>query len=87
MGTVVRIVEELAQVANVEFGGAILRPHAFVMKKDGILTKDGEEIVTALRRAGKELINDGEMHPETLEMISRPLISEQELRNRYNQLV
>ncbi|MFH2101942.1 MAG: flavodoxin family protein [Chloroflexota bacterium] len=87
MGTVVRIVEELAQVANVEFGGAILRPHAFVMKKDGILTKDGEEIVTALRRAGNELVLDGEMHPETLEMISRPLISEQELRNRYNQLV
>ncbi|MFH1446933.1 MAG: flavodoxin family protein [Chloroflexota bacterium] len=85
-GTVVRIVEELAEVASVEFGGAILRPHAFAMKKDGKFTKDGEEILKAVRRAGNELVNYGEMNNETLEMISQPLISEEDLRSMYNQL-
>ncbi len=84
-GTVVHIVEELAEGASVEFGGAILRPHAFAMKQDGQFTKDGEEILEALRRIGSELIHEGEMNHESLEMISRPLISEEELRNRYNQ--
>ena len=52
MSTVVRIVEELAENASVEFGGAILRPHAFLMKKDGIVTEEGEEILSAVRKAG-----------------------------------
>jgi len=34
-GTVVRIAEELAEDASVEFAGAVLRPHAFLMKKGG----------------------------------------------------
>ena len=85
MGTVVRIVEELAKDASVEFGGAILRPHAFAMKQDGQLTEDGEEIIEELRKIGSELIHEGEMTPGSLEVISRPLISEEELRHRYNQ--
>ncbi len=87
MGTVVRIVEELAEDANVEFGGAILRPHAFLMKKDGIVTEEGEEILSAVEKAGNELIDIGKMSQETLEFISRPLITEEELRQRYNQLL
>ena len=86
-GTVVRIVEELAEGSSVEFGGAVLRPHAFLMKVDGALTQDGETVLNAVRRAGKELVKYGEMNHETLEMISRPLISEEELRHRYNQMM
>ena len=37
--TVVRITEELAKDASVEFAGAVLRPHAFLMKERGKLTK------------------------------------------------
>jgi len=85
MSTVVRIVEELAENSSVEFGGAILRPHAFLMKKDGKVTKEGEEILSAVKNAGRELIRDGKMSEETLEIISRPLITEEELRQRYNQ--
>jgi multimeric flavodoxin WrbA len=87
MSSVVRIVEELAENASVEFGGAILRPHAFLMKKDGKITKEGEEILGAVRRAGKELIQEGKMSQETLDVVSRPLITEEELRQRYNQMV
>ncbi len=83
-GTVLRIAQELAADASVEFAGAVLRPHAFLMKKGGKLTKDGEDVLKEVRRAGYELVKEGVMRKETLEAISRPLISEDELRHRYN---
>lgn len=83
--TVVRVIEELAEVCRVEFGGAVLRPHAYLMKNEGMITEVGEYILSAVRSAGYELIKDGAIRPETLELISRPLISEPELRKRYNQ--
>ena len=85
--TVVRITEELAKGANVEFAGAVLRPHAFLMKEKGKLTKDGEAVLNAVKRAGYELIKKGVMNKETLYEISHPLISEEELRSRYNNLL
>ncbi len=86
-GTVVRIAEEFAEDASVEFTGAVLRPHAFLMKEEGQLTEEGEAVLNAVRRAGYELVNEGVMGEETLEAISRPLISEDELRRRYNQML
>jgi multimeric flavodoxin WrbA len=80
---VVRIVEELAAVASVEFAGAVLRPHAHIMMENGNLTRDGEEILNAAQRAGRELIEEGEMNRETLDEISRPLISREDLWRRY----
>jgi len=74
-GTVVRIVRELAEDARVKFAGAVLRPHASVMRKDGELTQDGRAVLDAVRRAGYELMKDGVMRQETLATISRPLIS------------
>ena len=85
--TVVRIAEELAEDASVEFAGAVLRPHAFLMKEQGQLTEEGEAVLNAVRRAGYQLVNDGVMSEETLEAISRPLISEDELRRIYNQML
>jgi len=82
--TVVRIAEELAKDASVEFAGAVLRPHAFLMKEKGRLTKDGEAVLNAVKRAGYELVKEGKMNKEILETISRPLISEDELWRRYN---
>ena len=77
--TVVRIVKEIAADAGVEFGGAVLRPHASMMKVDGKITKDGEAVLDAVRRAGNELVKEGGMNEETLKMISRPLISAKDL--------
>lgn len=85
--TVMRITEELAKVASVEFAGAVLRPHAFLMKEKGELTKDGVAVLNRVKRAGYELIKEGRMNKETLEAISRPLISEEELRRRYNDVL
>ena len=83
-GMVVRIIEELAEDASVEFAGAVLRPHAHLMKEKGELTQDGEALLNAVRRAGYELLKEGVMTKETLETISRPLISQEELWRRYN---
>jgi len=86
-GTVVRIAEELAENGSVRFAGSVLRPHAFLMKSGGTLTKDGRAVVDAARQAGRELAEGGAMSQETLDAVSRPLISEEELRQRYNRLV
>jgi hypothetical protein len=86
-GTVVRIAQELAEDVSVAFAGAVLRPHAFLMQDQEGLTPDGEAVLHAARRAGHELVAEGAMRPETLEAISRPLISQEELRRRYNELV
>ena len=77
-GTVVRITKEIAEDASVKFAGAVLRPHASVMRKGGELTQDGRAVVDAVRTAGYELIKDGVMRQETLAAISRPLISRAE---------
>lgn len=75
--TVVRIVAELAKDASVEFAGAVLRPHIWLMKEQGELTMDGHAILQAARRAGYELVSEGAMSKETLSSISRPLISQE----------
>jgi multimeric flavodoxin WrbA len=79
-GTVIRIAEELAADASVEFAGAVIRPHASFMKKEGILTEDGIAVLEAARKAGEELAKNRVISPETLEAISRPLISEEKLK-------
>ncbi len=77
-GTVVRIVKELAEDTSAKFGGAVLRPHVDFMKRGEELTQDGIAILNAVRKAGYELIKEGEMKRETLAAISRPLISRTE---------
>ena len=83
LGTVVRIAEELAEDASVDFAGAVLRPHAHRMRAQGELTEDGKAVVAALRQAGRELVAEGRMNLDTLRAIARPLISEEEVRRRY----
>ena len=76
------IVEEFAAVANVSFGGAILRPHAHLMVKDGQLTKNGQAVIQEIRLAAQELVESGDFRAETLEKISQPLISKEAYFNR-----
>ena len=81
----VRIVEEIALNMDVPFAGALLRPHAFMMKKAGQLTGEGEAVLVAARHAGSELITDGKISPTMLDCIARPLISHEALNQKYNQ--
>ena len=80
-GTVVRIAEELAKDLGQELAAAVLRPHAFIMKEN---KEKAEVVLKAVRQAGFQLVKDGRISGEVLKTISQPLISEEELRQRYN---
>ena len=87
--TVVRIGEEFAENGSVPSAGAVLRPHAFLTRQNGEWkwTEDAEAVLAAVRRARHQSIGDGEFAKGALEAIRRPLISEDELRRRHNELV
>jgi len=76
--TLLRIVEEMAKDMGCEFAGAVLRPHAYLLRQESEITK---KIVDAVRRVGSELVNSGVMPKDLLETICQPLISEEEYRN------
>jgi multimeric flavodoxin WrbA len=85
--TVTKIAKELAENSSVEFAGAVIRPHAFLMMQEGKLTDDGASIIEAARKAGEQLVRVGAIGQETLDAISRPLIPESDLRDVYNSLL
>jgi multimeric flavodoxin WrbA len=71
-GTVLRIVDELAEDLSIEFTGALLRPHAYFMREDNKKTRN---ILKAAKRAGYQLIKKGRISPEILNVISCELVS------------
>ena len=81
-GTVVRIVEELAKDADVEFAGPILRPHAYLVAQD---SEKAREVKKALRTAGCELVTKGSIPQSIMDVISQPLVSEEEYRKSLNE--
>lgn len=83
-GTVVRIAQELAKDFSVEFAGAVLRPHAYLLARE---KKKAKDVLRAARRAGYELVSDGRMSKRTLDVISQPLVSEGEHWRRYKESV
>lgn len=81
MGTVLRIAEELAKDVGQELAGAVLRPHAFLMKEN---KEKAEIILKATKQAGYQLVKDGRITKKVLDTISQPLVSEEEFRQRSN---
>ena len=70
-GTVLHIARELAADFNIEFAGAVLRPHSDCMVPDDKKTK---KILENCELAGFQLIKEGKMYPDVLKQISKPLI-------------
>lgn len=87
MDTVVRIVQELAEAASVEYAGSVLRPHAYMLWREGTPTAEGEGILAAVRTAGYQLAKEGHMDEQILEEIARPLVSQEEFVRSYNALL
>jgi hypothetical protein len=81
-GTVVRIAEEISKDMGVEFAGAVLRPHASLLSRKG--TK-AEDVLSALRIAGKALVESGELPETLLDTIAQPLMSEEDFRHGVNE--
>jgi hypothetical protein len=81
--TVLRIAEEIAKDVGIEFSGALIRPHAFIMSEN---EEKAQLVLDAAKNAGAQLIREGKMSEELLESVSQPLISEEDLRERYNKM-
>lgn len=80
--TVKRIVEELAANVNVEFVGAVLRPHATAINSH---PDDKKIIISTLKEAGYQLAKEGKISHDKLELIAKPLISfEDDLKEQTN---
>ncbi len=76
---------------DMKFGGALLRPHGTVfggMLKMGAPVSD---VVEAAKESGRQLVRDGEMSTETLQVVSRELLSldmyEQDANRRFRQVL
>jgi multimeric flavodoxin WrbA len=65
-----QIVEELAANCNVEFGDSILRPNSSAMDNK---PEDKKLIIKTLIEAGYQLVNEGKISNDKLELISKPL--------------
>ena len=67
-------IKAFSEHAEREFAGALLRPHGPAFSSMIKSQKNIIEILEAARDAGRQLIIDGKMNPETLNTISRELL-------------
>ncbi len=83
--TVERIIREFTEDVSVQYGGAVLRPHADFMRMRGKVTVQGNEVLKAAGLAGNEMIKYGRISSKILKKIAQPLISKKESKILLNQ--
>ena len=83
LDTVLTIFKEFAKIASVEFIGAILRPHTWLLKEN---TQKNKEILDKIETLGKQVIKNGQMDKKDLDFVSQPLTTEPELRKMLNKM-
>lgn len=57
-----------------EFAGALLRPHGGGLRRIMKMGMPLDDIFEAAKEAGRQLVRDGKMSPETLKIVSRELM-------------
>ena len=67
-------IKTLCEHAERDFAGALLRPHGPAFSSMFKNQKNVEDILEAAKEAGRQLIVEGKMNPETLNTISRELL-------------
>jgi len=71
-------VKDLSRSHHRQFSGALLRPHGLALKfmqANGIEVGD---VLDAAQRAGQELVRTGRFNADTLRVVSRPLMSQED---------
>lgn len=81
--TVTRIVNELAEGMGIDFAGAVLRPHVYVMKR---MPEKERQILSAVRDSGRQLADEGKISQGTLDIIAQPLIPFDECISELNEM-
>lgn len=66
--------EAASKNMGLEFAGALLRPHGPALKSMMKSGMEVDDIFEAAKEAGRQLIKEGTMSPETLRVISRELL-------------
>ncbi|MFU8827575.1 MAG: flavodoxin family protein [Brevefilum sp.] len=83
LDVLIQIVQEFALKAGLDFTGALVRPHAHLMRRQGQITDQGQVVLQAVKAAAGELIREGKIREETLATIRQPLITFDEADVRY----
>ncbi len=78
-------VKAICQNINMEFAGALLRPHGPAMKPMLEIGGLVEDVIEAAREAGRQLVRDGRMSPDTLSTVSRELMPMEDYFQTANQ--
>jgi multimeric flavodoxin WrbA len=78
-------VEAICRNLNAQFAGALLRPHGGALKRMHEMGAGVEDVIEAAREAGRQLIRDRRVSGETLEIVSRDLLSREDYLNIVNE--
>ena len=70
---------------GVEFAGALLRPQGPALRRVMALGMPVDDIFAAIKEAGRQLVVDGKMSPETLKIASREILPREEYIQIANQ--
>jgi putative NADPH-quinone reductase len=77
--SIINHMESLCKFTYFDYAGALLRPHSTFTA-----IKNVDDIINAAKEAGRQLVNEGTMSPDLLQIISRELVSLDEHVEFYN---
>ena len=78
-------IKAMAQNFSAEYEGALLRPHAPAFTQMHKLGLPVDDIIHAVRNAGKELSETGKIKESDLQVVSRPVVERDEYVDRLNE--
>ena len=67
-------VEAACRNLNREFSGAVLRPNGPILRAMAEMGAPADDVLEAAKNAGRQLVKEGRMKPENLEVVGRELI-------------
>jgi multimeric flavodoxin WrbA len=70
-----------------EFAGALLRPHATLLRGMADMGAPIQDVFDSAREAGRQLVEEGKMSEETLQTVSRELIPREQYMDEVNRFV
>jgi multimeric flavodoxin WrbA len=78
-------IKAFAKNANAQFAGALLRPHGEALRPMLEMGAPVKDILDSAKEAGRQLVRDGKMLPETLMKVSRELLPKEAYIQMVNQ--
>jgi multimeric flavodoxin WrbA len=80
-------IQAIGRNINMEYAGALLRPHGPALKGMMDQGMDVSDIFEAAKDAGRQLVKDGKFSPDTLKTVGRNLLSKEQYLSIVNQII